>query len=100
MLPCLPSAHETQYSYDSSIVKIFLFLVKCLSSASVILAFSSSYSDFFNYTHSHKYVFFDVEGFKFYILTKGLPSFDYVIGFFSKVSLLLHSPSYTLLLHY
>jgi histone acetyltransferase MYST1 len=36
---------------------------------------------------SHKYVFFDVEGFKFYVLTKGLPSFDYVIGFFSKVNL-------------
>ena len=34
---------------------------------------------------SHKYVFFDVEGFKFYVLTDALPSFDFVLGFFSKV---------------
>lgn len=34
---------------------------------------------------SHKYVFFDVEGFKFYVLTDATPSFDFVIGFFSKV---------------
>ncbi|KAI5475310.1 histone acetyltransferase [Pseudohyphozyma bogoriensis] len=32
----------------------------------------------------HKYMFFDVEGFMFYVLTDATPSFDYTIGYFSK----------------
>ncbi|KAG0143403.1 hypothetical protein CROQUDRAFT_66263 [Cronartium quercuum f. sp. fusiforme G11] len=33
----------------------------------------------------HKYIFFDVEGFYFYVLTEAItPAFDHVLGFFSK----------------
>ncbi|KAH8914769.1 acyl-CoA N-acyltransferase [Atractiella rhizophila] len=32
----------------------------------------------------HKYVFFDVEGFKFYILTESIGSCDWPLGYFSK----------------
>ena len=43
-----------------------------------------------------KYIFFDVEGFMFYLITDATPSFDHVLGFFSKVCMVSRRTHYAL----